>query len=132
MRTKGIAVGTATNWIFNFMVVEITPIEIETLGWRFYIVWIALNAAMSPAIYIFYPESAGRCLEDIDDYYRTSPTLFAFLDKEAISSKQPEKYRIKDEQAIGGKGYSSEFVEIKGGNKDDLTQHHKDVARLKV
>jgi hypothetical protein len=28
MRTKGAALGTATNWIFNFMVVEITPVSI--------------------------------------------------------------------------------------------------------
>lgn len=96
MRTKGATVGTATNWIFNFMAVEITPIGIENLGWSFYIIWIALNAAMVPAIYIFYPETAGRCLEDMDDYYRANPTLFAFLDTEAISSQRLEKYRIKD------------------------------------
>lgn len=43
MRNKGAALGTATNWIFNFMVVEITPIGIENLGWRFYIVWMVFN-----------------------------------------------------------------------------------------
>ena len=31
MRAKGAALGTATNWIFNFMVVEITPIGIQTV-----------------------------------------------------------------------------------------------------
>jgi hypothetical protein len=37
MRTKGAALGTATNWIFNFMVVEITPVSpqaMEGLGWN--------------------------------------------------------------------------------------------------
>lgn len=43
MRNKGAALGTATNWIFNFMVVEITPIGIENLGWQFYIVWMVFN-----------------------------------------------------------------------------------------
>lgn len=73
MRTKGAALGAATNWIFNFMVVEITPIGIQNLGWRFYTIWIALNAAMVPVIYVFYPETAGRTLEDMDDYYRGNP-----------------------------------------------------------
>jgi hypothetical protein len=82
------------------MVVEITPIGIQNLGWRFYIVWIALNAAMVPAVYFFYPETAGRTLEDIDEYYRTDPPLLVFRDKEAISRKRPERYRIKEEEII--------------------------------
>ncbi|KAK9430128.1 hypothetical protein V1505DRAFT_133012 [Lipomyces doorenjongii] len=53
MRTKGAALGAATNWIFNYMVVEITPVGIQILGWRFYIVWIALNAAMIPVFLYF-------------------------------------------------------------------------------
>lgn len=77
MRTKGAAIGAATNWILNFMVVEITPIGIQNLGWRFYIIWIVLNAAMVPTIYLLYPETAGRTLEDMDEYYRTNPPLLA-------------------------------------------------------
>lgn len=100
MRTKGAALGAATNWIFNFMVVEITPVGIQNLGWRFYIVWIALNAGMVPAVYLFYPETAGRTLEDMDDYYRGNPPLLACLDKEAISSKRPKRYQTRDEHII--------------------------------
>ncbi|KAJ5851787.1 sugar transporter [Penicillium soppii] len=114
MRTKGAALGSATNWIFNFMVVEVTPIGIQNLGWRFYVIWIVLNAVMVPIIYLFYPETAGRSLEDMDDYYRVKPPLLVFRDKEAISSKRPERYRVRDEQLIWGK----EGIEV-----DDLTQH---------
>ncbi|KAL4922300.1 general substrate transporter [Aspergillus aurantiobrunneus] len=100
MRKKGAAVGAATNWILNFMVVEITPIGIQNLGWRFYIIWVGLNAVMVPTMYFFYPETAGRTLEDIDEYYRTNPPLLVFRDKEAISLKRPERYRIKEEEVI--------------------------------
>ncbi|KAJ5222807.1 uncharacterized protein N7469_009047 [Penicillium citrinum] len=103
MRTKGAALGAATNWIFNFMVVEITPIGIQNLGWRFYIVWIALNAAIVPVIYVFYPETTGRTLEDMDDYYRGNPPLFACLDKEGISSKRPRRYTARDEHGVRAK-----------------------------
>ncbi|OQE26378.1 hypothetical protein PENSTE_c005G09144 [Penicillium steckii] len=94
------ALGAATNWIFNFMVVEITPICIQNLGWRFYIVWVVLNAAMIPVIYVFYPETAGRTLEDMDDYYRGNPPLLACLDKEGISSKRPQRYSVRDEHSV--------------------------------
>lgn len=100
MRTKGAAIGAATNWILNFMVVEITPIGVQNLGWRFYIIWVTLNAAMVPTMYFFYPETAGRTLEDMDEYYRSNPPLLVFRDKEAISLKRPERYRIKEEEDI--------------------------------
>ncbi|OOF90688.1 hypothetical protein ASPCADRAFT_134979 [Aspergillus carbonarius ITEM 5010] len=103
MRTKGAALGAATNWMFNFMVVEITPIGIQNLGWKFYTIWVALNAAMVPVIYVFYPETAGRSLEDMDDYYRGNPPLLACLDREAISLKRPEGFQARDEHAIRAK-----------------------------
>ncbi|KAJ4523683.1 hypothetical protein HRR93_000332 [Exophiala dermatitidis] len=100
MRTKGAAIGTATNWIFNFMVVEITPIGIQNLHWKFYIVWTVLNASFIPLMYFFYPETAGRSLEDIDDYYRTNQPLLVFRDKSVTSSKRPDKYRIREEEEV--------------------------------
>ena len=92
MRTKGAAIGTATNWAFNFMVVEITPIGIQTLGWQFYIIWIVFNLAFLPIIYLFYPETADRSLEDMDRLFRENHDIFIFKDKYAISSKRPPAY----------------------------------------
>ncbi|KKY16585.1 putative mfs sugar [Diplodia seriata] len=89
MRTKGVAVATATNWITNFVIVEITPIGIESLGWRFWIVWTVFNAVFLPTIYLFYPETANRSLEDLDEYYRTNPSLIVIRDPDAISTKRP-------------------------------------------
>ncbi|KIW47827.1 uncharacterized protein PV06_00487 [Exophiala oligosperma] len=100
MRTKGAAIGTATNWIFNFMVVEITPIGIQNLAWKFYIIWTVLNASFVPILYFIYPETAGRSLEDIDDYYRTDPPLLVFRDKDVTSTKRPEKYKVREEEEV--------------------------------
>jgi sugar porter (SP) family MFS transporter len=57
MRTKGAAVATATNWITNFVIVEITPIGIQNLGWKFWIVWTIFNFTFLPVIYFLYPET---------------------------------------------------------------------------
>ncbi|KAI4119247.1 MAG: hypothetical protein LQ345_000841 [Seirophora villosa] len=98
MRTKGAALGTATNWACNFMVVEITPIGIQTLHWRFYIIWTVFNAAFVPIVYLFYPETAGRTLEDIDRFFREDAKVLVFRDKDAISEKRPLKY-VEHEQS---------------------------------
>jgi len=53
MRTKGAAVATATDWLTNFVVVEITPIGLQNLGWKFYIIFTVLNAAFMPILFVF-------------------------------------------------------------------------------
>jgi sugar porter (SP) family MFS transporter len=97
MRTKGAALGTAANWIFNFMVVEITPIGIESLGWRFYIIWTVFNASFVPIVYLFYPETADRTLEDIDRLFRENGEVFIFRDKNATSKRRPHIYFEREE-----------------------------------
>lgn len=92
MRTKGAAVATATDWITNFVVVEITPVAVDNIGWRFWIVWTVTNAVFLPIIYFFYPETANRTLEDLDAYYRSDPSLIVIRDPDAISRKRPLKY----------------------------------------
>ncbi|KAL5427119.1 hypothetical protein PMIN07_011285 [Paraphaeosphaeria minitans] len=65
-RAKANAVSTCTNWLFNFMVVMITPIMIDNIGWGTYLVFACINAGFFPLIYIFYPETKQRSLEEID------------------------------------------------------------------
>ena len=82
------------------MVVEITPDGVNNLRWKFYIIWTVLNASFVPIVYFFYPETAGRTLEDIDDYYRNDPSLLVFRDKDVISSKRPEVYKQKEAEEV--------------------------------
>ncbi|MCJ1450454.1 hypothetical protein MMC28_000785 [Mycoblastus sanguinarius] len=100
MRTKGAAIGTASNWAFNFMVVEITPIGIQSLHWKFYIIWTIFNASFVPIVYLFYPETADRTLEDVDRLFRENQNIFVFTDKDAISQKRPLAYIEHEQQEV--------------------------------
>ena len=82
------------------MVVEITQIGIQTLHWKFYIIWTLFNASFVPIVYLFYPETAGRTLEDIDHYFREHKNLIVCRDKEATSSKRPIEYIEKEETEV--------------------------------
>lgn len=92
MRTNGGALGTATNWIVNFMVVEITPPGIASLAWRFYIIWTVFNASFLPIVYFLYPETAGRSLEDMDRYFQGNPSVLVFRDKDATGKRRPQRW----------------------------------------
>ena len=97
MRTKGAALGTATNWIVNFMVVEITPIGIQSLHWKFYVIWTVFNFSFVPIVYFFYPETSDRTLEDIDRFFRENQHVFVHRDPNAVQSKRPQAY-VEHEQ----------------------------------
>ena len=112
MRTKGAAIATATNWAMNFMVVEITPIGIQTLKYRFYIIWTVLNFAFVPIIYLFYPETANRALEDIDLFFRESQGIFVHRNPEASSKKRPARYVEMERELVHHA--ESKAVEMEG------------------
>ncbi|KAI6821553.1 hexose carrier protein [Hortaea werneckii] len=65
-RSLGAAIAMVTNWIGVYIVVSITPVGIQNIGWRFYIIFAVLNAAWLPFIWFFYVETAGLSLDEID------------------------------------------------------------------
>ncbi|KAL4739861.1 general substrate transporter [Aspergillus similis] len=66
IRTRTAALSTATNWIFTFLVVEITPVSISSIGYRTYIYFAVFNFCFLPIIYFLYPETRNLTLEQID------------------------------------------------------------------
>ncbi|KAF7329149.1 Hexose carrier protein [Mycena kentingensis (nom. inval.)] len=93
MRTKGAALATAANWLSNYLIVEITPPGIAAMGWKFYLIWMAFNALFVPVIWLFYPETANRHLEDIDYLYRDNPNMVIVCrNKEAIQLERPQRF----------------------------------------
>ncbi|KAI5949827.1 hypothetical protein CANMA_005407 [Candida margitis] len=65
-RTTASAVSTCTNWLCNFAVVMFTPKFIERSNWGCYLFFACFNFLFVPVIFFFYPETAGRSLEEID------------------------------------------------------------------
>lgn len=88
-RIAGMSYGVATNWLINFGVVFVTPVGIAKLGWHFYVIWTVLNALMVPLIWLFYPETAGRSLEDIDRMFEANPSVWVFTAK-SMTSRKPQ------------------------------------------
>ncbi|RFU34430.1 hypothetical protein B7463_g1950, partial [Scytalidium lignicola] len=61
------SISTASAWIFNFLVAEITPIGFATLGYKYYIIYASINLFLIlPGVYFFFPETSGRHLEEVD------------------------------------------------------------------
>ncbi|KAK4111241.1 hypothetical protein N656DRAFT_838042 [Canariomyces notabilis] len=66
IRSKGASLSTATNWAFNWLVGEMTPILQDLIHWRLYLVHAFWCAVSFVVVYFLYPETCGVRLEDMD------------------------------------------------------------------
>ncbi|KAL3439989.1 hypothetical protein BJX65DRAFT_300766 [Aspergillus insuetus] len=100
MRMTGASASVAAQWAINYMVVQVTPIGIQNLQWRFYLIWVFFNVFSIPIIYFLYPETANRKLEDIDIVFKEGLRFWVFRDKEATQVKRPARFVAMDEQGV--------------------------------
>jgi|SRR5690242_10771223 len=52
------------------------PVAFANIGWRTYIIFAVINAAMAPSVYFFFPETAGRSLEEMDEIFHKTTGPF--------------------------------------------------------
>lgn len=69
VRAKGASLSTASNWAFNFLVGEMTPVLQELITWRLYLVHAFFCVCSFICVYHFYPETMGVHLEDMDSLF---------------------------------------------------------------
>ncbi|KAF7870063.1 uncharacterized protein EAF02_009253 [Botrytis sinoallii] len=81
------AMSTGSAWIFNFIVAEITPVGFATIGWRYYIIYACINLFLIlPGVYLFFPKTNGRHLEEVDQIFLRSKSI---LDTVRVSKCMP-------------------------------------------
>ncbi|OOF96215.1 hypothetical protein ASPCADRAFT_47986 [Aspergillus carbonarius ITEM 5010] len=66
IRAKGASLSTATNWAFNWLVGEVTPVLQAAIKWRLYLVHAFFCACSFVLVYFLYPETSGVRLEDMN------------------------------------------------------------------
>ncbi|WWC62287.1 uncharacterized protein I303_104883 [Kwoniella dejecticola CBS 10117] len=76
-RAPASGISTAVHWLSAFVVALTTPIGFTSLGWKFYLVWAAVALSIIPSVYFFYPETTGLSVEEIDQVFIDSPSVFA-------------------------------------------------------
>ncbi|EAW24588.1 sugar porter family MFS transporter [Aspergillus fischeri NRRL 181] len=65
-RNLGSAIAMVTNWLGVYVIVSVTPTAIENIGWKYYLVFAITNFAFCPICWLFYVETSGLSLEEVD------------------------------------------------------------------
>ncbi|ORY30806.1 general substrate transporter [Naematelia encephala] len=70
MRAKGMSISSATNWIMNFTVAEVTPVMITNIGYKTYIVFMCFCIVGFFYSIFILPELKGLSLEEVDAIFK--------------------------------------------------------------
>lgn len=68
-RAKGMALSTASNWLWNFLIAFFTPFITSAIDFRYGYVFAGCNFLGGLIVYFFLIEGQGRTLEEIDTMY---------------------------------------------------------------
>ncbi|KAF4614243.1 hypothetical protein D9613_007735 [Agrocybe pediades] len=71
-RAIGTSVATCSNWAFNTLLAQVAPLGIAKVGWKFYMLFVTLNVVDFIAIALFFPETKGKTLEEMNQVFGDS------------------------------------------------------------
>jgi len=93
VRAKGVSLSTATNWVFNFLVGEVTPYLQEVITWKLYPMHGFFCVCSFILVYFLYPETKGVPLEEMDRVFGEDEREEALENESEITSLIPNSPR---------------------------------------
>ncbi|KAJ2234668.1 hypothetical protein IWW45_003235 [Coemansia sp. RSA 485] len=110
IRSKANSITTASNWLFNFIIGLVAPILIKKITWGLDLIFAIIMFAAIGIIYVFFPETQNRSLEDMEVIFTGS--IWAHKDKKRVEdfdNTNRYNYDIKDtfEDAAYQYGYKT-------------------------
>jgi len=70
IRAQGLSLAASAGSIGSIVVAQVWPVGIQNLGSKIYFFFMAINLVCVPVVYLLYPETKGRSLEDMDALFR--------------------------------------------------------------
>ncbi|KZT74921.1 general substrate transporter [Daedalea quercina L-15889] len=97
VRPKCIALGSATNWVWNFLLSFFSPRIADDIGPLILLIFCGMLVFGFVYVYLFIPETKGLSLEEVDELYR------ARIPPWQSSSWRPAEKHIHDKIDAGSK-----------------------------
>jgi Sugar (and other) transporter len=111
IRAAGNAVAFCTFNAITIVLVQVTPIAIEHIAWRYFLIFIITDAIFIVVVYLVYPETVGRTLEEI---------AALFGDEVAVDIREAHKF--PDTRALSDEKIVSEVTEAE--RVEDIGKDH--------
>ena len=87
LRSYGVGMGAATQWLFNFCITELTPSAVNHIGYRTFIMFGCFCFGMGFFVFFFIRETKNMTLEDMDILFGTIDEAQRRADVEQVLHK---------------------------------------------
>lgn len=94
----------------TYILTNPSQVAIETIGWQYYLVFLVISAIIVPIVYLFYPETMGRSLEELEMMFSEGRSIRGIVRE----SRKP----------LNGGALMPEHVLEKGGHADEDEYAH--------
>jgi hypothetical protein len=66
IRSAGVATAYVVMHCVMIAIVQVTPIALEVISWRYFLIFLFSNVIFVVILYNFYPETKGKTLEEMN------------------------------------------------------------------
>jgi len=80
-RSKGVGIAAMTSFAFNTLIGQVTPIGMEAVAWRFYILFCVTNFTNPLFFWAFLPETKKLPLEEMQLLFTEAPLFVPSMSK---------------------------------------------------
>lgn len=79
LRASISSLATANHWLWNLVVVLVTPVAIDTIGYWYYVMYALISGTIPVCVYLFYPETMRRSLESVNRVFVEAPSTWKIV-----------------------------------------------------
>jgi hypothetical protein len=109
LRVSLSSVSTANQWLWNFVVTMVTPVALDTIDFRYYIMYAVVSAAIPVIVIVFCPETMNRNLELLNNVFRDTASPWEIF---ALASRLPQG-ELADDSASSADAGNKQQVGMK-------------------
>ncbi|PSS03516.1 hypothetical protein PHLCEN_2v3984 [Hermanssonia centrifuga] len=89
-RSMGTSLATCANWALNVLFSQVSNLAIANISWKYYLVFICLNAIDFVIIILFFPETKGKTLEEMAVVFGDEVDLSVVHQDEKMDHDKPD------------------------------------------
>jgi len=98
IRAKAVGLTTCASWLANFMIGQVSPKAFANIGWKYYLVFTVCSFSNAVVFWLFFHETKGRTLEEMDHLLRTANIIVPLSKVEVLDAKARERQFAQGER----------------------------------
>lgn len=86
IRSIGFSISSVVNYATMVLFSQVSPIGFANISWKYYIFFVCSNTASAVVVFLFFPETKGKSLEQMDELFSDQMVPHALKDPKAAEA----------------------------------------------